>query len=303
LRLVLCAMVAVGLAAAERDNALGAPSPELQARVARALDAVERGPERAATSQLALTLLQLRSEGLPAWAGHRTDVPIYPASVVKLFYLAATHAWLEEGRIEETPELQRALRDMIVDSSNDATHHVLDLLTGTTSGPELPPDELALWQDRRNAVNRHFAALGYRHLNCNRKPWSDGPYGRERQAMDAFPDIGRNLLTTDATARLLMEIALARSVSPARSAAQQALLSRDPKAPARPEDQTTGFLGQGLPVGAKLWSKAGWTSQARHDAALVELLDGTRWVLVVFSEGQAKNPHLLPAIAREIFAP
>lgn len=296
-------MIAAGLAAAESNNALGAPSTALQARIARALCAVEQGPEPVPASRLALTLLQLRSEGPPAWAGHRSDVPIYPASVVKLFYLAAAHAWLEDGRIEDTPELQRALRDMIVDSSNDATHYLLDLLTGTTSGPELPPDELARWQNRRHAVNRHFTALGYRDINCNRKPWNDGPYGRERQAMDAFPECRRNLLTTDATARLLADIALDRSVTPHRSAEQRALLSRDPKAPPQPEDQTTGFIGEGLPAGAKLWSKAGWTSQTRHDAALVELPDGTRWVLVIFSEGQAKKATLLPTLAREIFMP
>ena len=64
--------------------------------------------------------------------------PIYPASVVKLFYLVAMQAWLEAGKLRPTAELRAAMAAMIGQSSNDATNHVVDLLTGTTSGPELP---------------------------------------------------------------------------------------------------------------------------------------------------------------------
>ena len=38
---------------------------------------------------------------------------------------------------------------------------------------------------------------------------------------------------------------------------------------ADPENQVDGFLGEGLPQGSLLWSKAGWMSQARH-GGLVE---------------------------------
>lgn len=69
---------------------------------------------------------------------------IYPASVVKLFYLVAMAEWLEGGMVNDSPELDRAVRDMIVDSSNDATSLVVDILTGTSSGPMLPPDPLKL---------------------------------------------------------------------------------------------------------------------------------------------------------------
>ena len=59
---------------------------------------------------------------------------IYPASVVKLFYLVAVHEWLEKAMIQTSAELERAMKDMIIDSSNDATGLVMDVLTGTTSG-------------------------------------------------------------------------------------------------------------------------------------------------------------------------
>ena len=45
---------------------------------------------------------------------------IYPASIVKLFYLVAIHEWLEGKMTPESLELNRAIRDAIVESSNDA---------------------------------------------------------------------------------------------------------------------------------------------------------------------------------------
>ena len=39
------------------------------------------------------------------------------------------------------------------------------------------------WPYKRNAVNRYFASLGYTNINVNRKPWCEGPYGREIQSV------------------------------------------------------------------------------------------------------------------------
>ena len=55
---------------------------------------------------------------------------IYPASVVKLFYLVACHEWLQTGMIQPSDELDRAMADMIVDSSNDGTGLVVDVFDG-----------------------------------------------------------------------------------------------------------------------------------------------------------------------------
>ena len=132
--------------------------------------------------QLAVTLVDLRDPQHLIRASYRGDAQIYPASVVKLFYLVAAHRWLEDGKLQDTGELRRALRDMIVQSYNEATHYIVDLLTGTTSGPELSPSELKKWTKKRDAVNRYFASLGYTNINVNKKPWCEGPYGRETQA-------------------------------------------------------------------------------------------------------------------------
>ena len=250
--------------------------------------------------ELAVTLVDLSAENQFPPANHRGDAHFYPASVVKLFYLAAAHRWLEDKMIPDRPELRRALHDMIVHSGNEATGYVLDVLTATTSGPELPPTELAAWHEKRNAVNRYFHSLGYRDINANRKTWHDGPYGRDKQAVDQFTP-ARNSLTTNATARLLVEMATHQWISRAHCAEMLALMERDFADPESTDYQGREFIGAGLPPTAKLWSKAGDMSTARHDAALVELPDGKRFVLVIFTT-RPDSKEIIPDIARKIIA-
>ena len=71
---------------------------------------------------------------------------------------------------------------------------------------------------------------------------------------------------------------------------------------ADPENQVDGFLGEGLPEGMQLWSKAGWMSQARHDAAWFQAADQPPTLLVVFTAGpdRAKDEFLLPELARQL---
>ena len=251
--------------------------------------------------QLAVTLVDVRDPQRPMEGSYRGEEQVYPASVVKLFYLVAVEQWLQEGRLRDTDELRRAMHDMIVDSLNEATGYLVDCLTDTTSGPELPPAELEQWHYKRNAVNRYFASLGYQHINVNRKPWCEGPYGREMQSVKLHQPDYRNWLTADATARLLTAIATGKAVSPQRSAEMMELLKRDPRTGVGDKnDQAHAFSALGLPAGARLWSKAGWTSQARHDAAYVELPNGAKFVLVIFTEDHAGTRDIIGSIARSV---
>jgi beta-lactamase class A len=242
----------------------------------------------------------------PRGYSYRGVERIYPASVVKLFYLVAVHEWLERRMIQPSAELDRAVKDMIVDSSNDATSLVVDALTGTTSGPELPSGPFETWRQQRNIVNRYFRSLNWEELetiNVNQKTWCDGPYGREREFLGTLME-NRNMLTVIATARLLHSIVGGVSVSSRRSQAMMALMRRSlnpADLAADPENQVTGFLGAGLPLDTRLWSKAGLTSQVRHDAAYIELTSNTRpYLLVVFTEGKAhsQNETILPFVSQ-----
>jgi beta-lactamase class A len=279
-----------------------AASPRLQKIVdGAARAALERFKEKGlAEKNLAVTLVDLTDPRRAEQASFRGAEPIYPASVIKLFYLAAAERWMEDGRLKETEEVDRALKDMIVESLNDPAHFILDALTGVSNGAELPPEELKAWAEKRNAVNRYFASLGYRGINVNQKPWCEGPYGRERQFYGPHFE-NRNKLTTDATARLLAEIVTGRAVTPARSAKMLELLRRDFSGEGKdPDDQAHNFTALALPTGARLWSKAGWTDTTRHDAAYIELPDGHRLVLVTFTTDFAKERDIIPAVAREV---
>ena len=235
---------------------------------------------------------------------------IYPASIVKLFYLVALQEWFEGKMASESLELDRAIRDMIIPSSNDATGLIVDVLTGTTSGPELPAQPFETWKKQRNIVNRYYQSLGWSELesvNVNQKTWCDGAYGREREFLGELME-NRNMLTTDAVARLLHSIIGGVAVSRERSQKMMQLLKRSLN-PADfvdgdGENQITGFIGAGLPNNAQIWSKAGWTSRVRHDAAYIEIPGVSPYLLVVFTEGQenGRNKEILPFISRAIAA-
>ena len=288
-------------------SGLAAEKTSLQALIDRTAQEV---PEQFATpalkpEQFALTVIDLRASGAAVRADYRGDERFYPASVIKLFFEAYAHRLMEDGRLADTPELRRGMHDMIVESYNEATSYVVDVITDTTSGPELPPVELAAWHERRGVVTRYFQALGYRNVNAQRKPWGEGPYGREKQDMEAHPP-ARNFLSTNDTARLLQEIAEGRCITPARSAQMLQLMERDP-AKVPPDDtdyEGIGFTAPALSPGMKLWSKAGWVSWARHDAAIIGLPGGGRVIIVTFTDGRehANNRQIIAAVARRILA-
>jgi beta-lactamase class A len=253
-------------------------------------------------SELSITLIDLRDSSRPVTASFRGNERVYPASVVKLFYLVAAHRWLEDKKIEQTPELTRAIKDMIVDSSNEATQYVLDVITHTTGGYELSPKEMEQWQYQRNAVNRYFTSLGYTNINVNQKTFCEDAYGRERVSRGPNGE-NRNKLTTDATARLLMEIVTGKIANPARTAAMMELLKREYTGQSNDtDDQGRGFTGLALQgrEGLRLWSKAGWTSTTRHDVAYVEMPDGGKFVLATFTSNHANEREIIPTVARVV---
>ena len=253
---------------------------------------------------VAATLIDLRDSSNPKIANVRGNEKIYPASVVKMFYMTALFQQIHDGKIKLTAELERGLKDMILVSSNEATQYILDVLTDTSSGGEMAQKEFEIWSYKRNAVNRYFTALGYENINVNQKTFCEDAYGREAQ-FRKYKGENRNMLNTNATARLLAEIVLGKAVNVEKSGLMMNLLKRDPFADtADKDDQAHGFTGIALInknlKSAKLWSKAGWTSKTRHDAAYIETADGLKFVLVVFTENFANERDIIPTIATKV---
>src|ERR1044071_7316111 len=163
-----------------------------------------------------------------------------------MFYMNALERQLENGKITMTPEMTRGLKDMIVVSSNEATQYILDVLTDTSSGAELPMKEFEVWQYKRNRVNRFFSSMGYTNINVNQKTFCEDAYGIEQQ-FRGYKGNNRNMLTTNATAQLLAEIVLGKANTPARTAIMMNLMKRDFSGKSSdPDDQAHGFTGIAL---------------------------------------------------------
>ena len=223
---------------------------------------------------------------------HNGDLAMYPASVVKMFYLAYAEELMAQKKLVRNVEFDRALADMIKESNNDATGLILDTITGTTGGPSLSDSELKQWSDKRQVVNKWLATLGIKGINASQKTWNEGPYGRERQGYG--PNFEkRNSLTADSCVQMMAMIVQKKL---AGSDEMLSLLSR--KAASK-EGQVEGFMGEVIPATARLWSKAGWTSTTRHDVACVEM-DGQKKVYAIFTRYQVENPKLLQWLATEM---
>jgi hypothetical protein len=253
--------------------------------------------------------------GLEGFA-HRGDWSCYPCSLVKAFHLVHALQALEQGRVQAHSEMDRALRDMIIWSSNTATNYVIDLVTGTTGDTLLYGADYMDWCAKRDRLNQYFEKLSWPEwegANIVQKLMDDTRYGREAQFVG---DAGENLnsLTPRAAARLMWEmfdgtLPLSR---PSRGRAQ-ALLSRNASGEdaGKAEYQLSEYLGGDLPEGSQIWSKAGhnlWTGDARtsffkHDMIRV-ITPGCRPLTIVLmtqskaiAEGQAA---LFPALGRLI---
>ncbi len=252
----------------------------------------------------------------PRGFGYHGDQAFYPCSIVKVFYLAAAEARLEEGFVRPHHELDRAMRDMILWSSNTATNYIIDLVTGTTGDTLLDEAGMRDWVQRRQWINRYLHSRGWpemKAVNVCQKLMDDDRYGREKIFVQLDGN-NHNSLTTNAVVRLFYEIFGGNAVSPARSRHMADLLHRplDPDFVGRPAAQVQGYFGAGLPPGAKLWSKAGWTgwtgdeaaSYRRHDAAYVELPNGRAFILAAFTQGKeiSASQTVLPAIAAKASA-
>ena len=196
---------------------------------------------------------------------------------------------------------------MLFYSSNNATSYIVDLLTGTTSGPSIEGESWENWKYQRRLINDWLDDLNWEELhgiNCCQKTWEDGPFGREKEFY-GHENQNRNSMSTDSTARVLEEIMINIDYQK-NDLNLRNFLKRNLNKVALKDDplnQIEGFLGEGLPESTNLWSKAGLMSEVRHDAAWWINSQSLQTLLVVFGDGQKyfKDTCFLPAIAKEIY--
>jgi beta-lactamase class A len=292
-RIALLLLFALGARGDYREFLQALPDPSITARLRVAAEATLKAYPKLKAEDLAITLVDVTSPTVASRGDYRGDERFYPASVIKLFFMADVYA----TRKQWIGDVDRALKEMIVVSDNDATAYLVDILADTVPGPPLEGRALRRYIEKRREINRRFQKLGYAdNVSAMMKPWSFGPYGVDRQVLGENR-VNRNMLTANATASLLLWIQRQRSPF----APDMMKLLERPLAPLREEEnQVKEFIGAALPEGSRLWSKAGWTSEVRHDAAYVELPGGRKLILVIFTRGIAEDVTLVPAIAKNV---
>ena len=260
---------------------------------------------------IAITWINYKSENKRIFKGFGFGInnkkTIYPASVVKLVYGLAAYYWIKKGSLLLTEEIIDAASKMLSFSSNNATSFLIDLLTGTTSGPCLEGEFWENWKFQRNIINDWLYDLNWDELigiNCCQKTWDDGPFGREKEFY-GYENQNRNVMTTDSAARVLEEIMIHIDYQ-MNDLNLRNFLKRNLNKGFLKNDslnQIDGFLGAGLPESINLWSKAGLMSKVRHDSAWWINSQSLQTLLVVFCDGEvySKDTSLLPAIAKEVY--
>ncbi|MCC3429925.1 MAG: serine hydrolase, partial [Microcoleus sp. PH2017_04_SCI_O_A] len=270
--------------------------------------------------KLSISLFDVSNPKNHTFAGYQNQTLRFPASVAKLFWMAAFYSAIEKGMITERESaFKNDLEQMIRISNNDAASRILDKITDTKSGGRLGGEELQTWLQKRTQINTFFQSAGYNDIRISTKNYpiyylrQEGPVGRDLQLRgdDSVPirnqattdQAGRliyeiytrqpirNQATTDQAGRLIYEIYTRQAVSSLASRKMAYLLTRDldPKAWKNdPSNSIKGFLGESLPTNIYFGSKVGYTSRSRSEAAFVRTLDDRAiYILVVFADDVA----------------
>ncbi len=260
---------------------------------------------------ISITWINYKSENKSVFKGFGTGINnkkmVYPASIVKLVYGLAAYYWIKKGSLFLSDELIDTVGKMLSFSSNNATSFLIDLLTGTTSGPCIEGESWENWKYQRSLINDWIHDLNWEELvgiNCCQKTWDDGPFGREREFY-GYGNKNRNAMNSDSAARVFEEIMIHIDYQK-NDLNLRSFLKRNLNKVVLKNDalnQIDGFLGEGLPESINFWSKAGLMSEVRHDAAWWTNSQSLQTLLVVFCNGEqySKDTAFLPFIAKEVY--
>lgn len=284
------------------------PSKDLQEIVDELVNmAVDQGRP---TDKLSITLINVKSGEV---AGYKQQELRFPASVLKMFWMAYVYGGLAQGILPDETGFNMDLFRMIQQSSNDSASRIIDAVTGTKSGEKLSDEEYQNWKQRRMFLTDFFRKAGYDGIVLSQKTLStaERPKGREGQMWDDPQEQIRNKISSEHAARLMYEIVMGEAISPESSQKMLTWLARD-LSPEGKEDTNRfggfnpikGFFGEPLPEDIDFASKAGWTSSGRHEVAFVRTRDGkTAYILSVLAgdESYSNDWHLFPDMSRFVF--
>lgn len=264
---------------------------------------------------LSITLIDINRHQI---SGYQQHVPRFPASVVKLFWMVALEEYIQQGLISNERGINPSLKAMIVDSDNDASSRIIDVVTKTKSfSKRLDAEEFQVLKNRRNHLNQFFQKAGYQNIVISNKTFPitelrmSEPTGTELQLI-GDDKLKSNQITTYHAARLMYEIFNQQAVSPKLSQKMANLLHRDLRPqkwknnPPRSEgfNPVENFFGESLPADIYFASKAGQNSTTRNEVAYVATEDGkTRYVIAIFGKDKAysQSNRIFPQMSKLVF--
>jgi hypothetical protein len=251
-------------------------------------------------SRLDATLLVPNGDGSWSRGSRHPEALAYPASVVKLAYLAAAMHWCaQNGHPYEF--LDDSVGPMIADSSNWMTGVVVDTITGAPNYMTSTPDEAFwAWYALRESTANYLDDRGLlenQTILHKTYPTNSGnsPGGAEQLAISLA---GGNRMQPRATASLMLEI-IEGAIEPGANAYMRDLLSSDLWG-------GNSVFGFGLPPGTLYENKLGLAYDTLEDVAHVQLPDGRRFILAAYSDAfqgpEPGNPYPYDASVLGVFA-
>jgi len=238
----------------------------------------------------------------PTYGSWRGDTRVYPASVVKIFFMGAAYVWQRQGKLTITPSVYSDLKYMIGPSSNVATQRILNKICGVESGSALSASEYQTFARKREAVNTWLKTLGLERTNANQATWDSTYSPRDKQLVTGNltgkgPHVNQNLSTANDIARFLLLIERNGIGTKEDCDAMRGLMERDARD--RRRNGYRRIFQDALPEGTTVWGKSGFTSDTSHDAAIITTTDGRRFILVVLAEVTWDNTSFLGDCAAE----
>ncbi len=223
-------------------------------------------------SRLHATILVKESDGTWSRGSYQGTTTSYPASAVKLAYLAASmykgnttgqhYAWLDDS-----------VRPMIEVSDNFETGVVVDTITGA---PNTSSGSFSTWMSKRRYTENFLNArglLGNQTIINKTYPTNSNLNQFELQALNTY---GSNQMQPNLSAELMLEIVKGK-VEGESSAYMSQMLDHYPYG-------SQSSMGWGLPSGTVYLNKAGWTSSVQNDIAYIRLPNGQEIVIAAFSD-------------------
>ncbi len=272
------------------------PQPIVSKQLQRKLDQIvaknlQKQPGLA-SNRVHVAVIDLANPGKPLLAQYNGREPVYPSSVIKMIYMGYVYHLAKEGTIEITPKVHKKLYQMIHPSSNVATGWIVDLWSKTSGGGLRSPEAYKKFAFKRNGCNRWLRSLGIDNINACQKTWGSPIPPGERQFLrkgrPSGPWINRNSMTAVAAARFLQIMARDAMVDPESCDAMYQLMVRDVRNQAYQRMRIAG----GTPRGSEVFSKTGTTSDTFHDAGIVVLPNGRKFILTVFITGRHRGPFI-----------